>query len=329
MAVPSAFREHLTLPVIVAPMFVMSGPELIISACSAGLAAALPALNARTTAELDQWLCGVEAGLQDVLRKGPHGVNLIVHRSSRRLDADLAVVARHRVPFVVTSVGNPKPVVDAVHSYGGTVLHDATTLPFVERAIDSGVDGVVLVCNGAGGHAGTMNPFAFLPQVRNIYDGTVVLAGAISDGRAIRAALLLGADLVYMGTRFNATVESRAPIPFKEMLVTSTAIDLIYTAAFTGIPANMLKPSIRAAGLDPERLDERADIDLGKDLDSQGPLWSRICSAGQGVGSIDRILPVSELTRRLKAEFLGARHLERLDWDAGSVHEPSIPMGSV
>lgn len=312
MPLPARFHQQLALPVISAPMFLVSGPDLVIAACRAGIVGAFPSLNARSSEILDDWLSRIGGELAAAREAepnrpiGPHAVNLIVHRSTRRLAEDTEALVRHQVPLVITSIGNPAAIAEAVHGYGGAVFHDVTTLRHARKAAAAGVDGLILVCAGAGGHAGTMSPFAMVPQVREFFDGTIVLAGAISDGRGVRAAEVLGADMAYMGTRFIATSESMAQDDYKRMLVESEAADILYTPAFSGIPANMLRPSIAAAGLDPDRLPEHKEIDLGAELNAEAKAWKTIWSAGQGVGSIADVLPVAELVERLRREYRAA-----------------------
>lgn len=255
MPLPRQFDGRLVLPLIAAPMFIVSGVELVLAACRAGVVGTFPSLNCRTVEDLDARLTAIDDALAADAAAGrhpaPYGVNLICHRTNRRLAADTALVVRHKVPVVITSGGSPSGIVEQVHDYGGVVLSDVTDARWARKAAAAGVDGLILVCAGAGGHAGTMSPFALLPEVRTFFPGTIVLAGAISDGRAIRAAEVLGADMAYMGTRFIATEEANADARYRHMLIACTADDLIYTDVFSGIPANMLRPSIRQFGLDP------------------------------------------------------------------------------
>lgn len=304
MAVPTQFLD-LRLPVIAAPMFIVSGNDLVIAACRAGVVGTFPTLNARTPEDLRGRLVAIQAALADPQpsKPAPFGVNLICHRTNRRLAIDTDIVVEHRVPLVITSGGDPRPIVERVHDYGGVVFSDVTDLKWARKATASGVDGLILVCAGAGGHAGLMNPFAFLPQVRESFDGTIILAGAISNGPAIRAAQVLGADLIYMGTRFIATAEADASDRYKAMLVGSEANDLIYTDVFSGIPANMLKPSIRQFGLDPDNLPPKATLDISKELNIDVKAWRDVWTAGQGVGSIRHVPSVAELVTALEAEY--------------------------
>jgi nitronate monooxygenase len=308
MPVPVQLRG-LRLPVIAAPLFIVSGNDLVIAACKAGIVGTFPSLNARTAEELRDRLAKIHAALAEPAERkpAPFGVNLICHRTNQRLAVDIDIVVEHRVPVVITSGGDPRPIVERVHGYGGIVLSDVTDLKWARKAAASGVDGLILVCGGAGGHAGLMNPFALLPQVRAFFDGVLILAGAISDGRAIRAAEVLGADLVYMGTRFVATAEANASECYKNMLIESEASDLIYTDVFSGIPANMLKPSIRQFGLDPDNLPPKNNLDISKELNPDLKAWRDIWSAGQGVGSIHEAPTVAELVTQLQAEYDRAR----------------------
>ncbi len=303
---PFRLFETLALPVIAAPLFIVSGPELVIAACKAGVVGTFPSLNARTPDELRARLTLIDGELgkdRPAAYRAPYGVNLICHRTNRRLAADTDAVVDHQVPVVITSGGDPRPIVDRVRPYGGIVLSDVTDLKWARKAAAAGVDGLILVCAGAGGHAGVMNPFALLPQVREFFDGIVVLAGAISDGRAIRAARVLGADMVYVGTRFIATAEANASDRYKQMLIQSEATDLIYTDVFSGIPANMLRPSIRQFGLDPDNLPAKNALNISKELDPDVKAWRDIWSAGQGVGSIHDIPTVAELVARMRMEY--------------------------
>lgn len=301
MPVPAAFAGRLKLPAIVSPMFLVSGPELVAACCRAGLVGTFPALNQRTTEGYEAWLDEIEAAIGP--DDAPYGVNLIVHASNTRLQADLAVTVRRRVPLVITSLGAVKDVVDAVHSYGGLVFHDVINRRHAEKAAEAGVDGIIAVCAGAGGHAGTLSPFALVSEIRSVFAGTIVLAGAMSSGAHVLAARALGADLAYMGTRFIATRESRADPAFKEMIVAASASDILYTPAISGVNANFLTPSIRAAGLDPANLPPHGRMDMG----NEAKAWKTVWSAGQGVGAITDVPSVAELTARLAAEYEAAK----------------------
>lgn len=303
---PAWIVEQTVLPVIAAPMFLVSGPDLVIAACREGVIGAFPTLNARTPEILEEWLARITGELERLRaedpgrRIAPWAVNLIVHRTNARLEADLERVVRYRAPIVITSLGNPAAVVEAVHGYGGLVFSDVVSLTHARKAAQAGVDGLVLVGAGAGGHGGTITGFAFVEAVRDFFDGIVVLAGGIATGRGIAAAQALGADLVYMGTRFIATTESMAPDAYRQMLVEATVEDIVYTDAFSGVPANMLKPSIRRAGLDPDNLQGKGSFDVAS---IQAKAWKDIWSAGHGVGAIKEVLPVADLVRKLRREY--------------------------
>jgi|SRR5579859_231260 len=305
---PESLTSQMVLPVIAAPMFLVSGPELVLAACKAGVIGSFPAPNARTVVMLDEWLRRIndelEIARQEEPRRriAPWAANIIVHRSYKRMQADLELVVRHRAPLVITALGSPAPVVDAVHSYGGLVFADVNSVSFARKAVGAGVDGLILVSAGAGGHTGPISGFAFLDAVRAFWDGPVVLAGGIANGRAIRAAEVLGADLVYMGTRFIATCESLVSDEYRQMLIEATVEDILPTASFTGVTANMLKPSIRRAGLDPDHLKPRDAIDFDDPLSQMKP-WKDIWSAGQAVGAIQKIQPVVELVADLRLEY--------------------------
>lgn len=315
MAIPEMFRGRLALPLIGSPMFLASGQELVLAQCKAGIAGSFPTLNARTPELLDQWLARIAAELSqwDVEHPGrpaaPFGANLILHKSNPRREADLECVVRHRVPFVITSVGRPDAVVERVHDYGGLVFHDVINVEHARKAAASGVDGLILVCAGAGGHGGTLSPFALVAEVRAFWDGPLVLAGALSSGRALRAAEVMGADLGYMGTRFIATREAAADAGHKDMIVRDGAADIVFTPVFSGIWANYLKNSVRAAGIDPDGLAGRQDggkDDLFAALDAKPKAWKEVWSAGQGIGSIHDVPSVAELVVRMKREYTEA-----------------------
>ncbi|EJM99697.1 2-nitropropane dioxygenase-like enzyme, partial [Herbaspirillum sp. YR522] len=302
------------LPVIGSPMFLVSGPALVIAQCCAGVVGAFPALNARPQEQLDAWLTEIEGALSDYrlahpgATVAPYAVNLIVHQSNQRLQEDLATCVRHRVPIVITSLHAPDQVVQQVHAYGGIVLHDVTTLRHARKAIGAGVDGLILVCAGAGGHAGALSPFALAGEVRPIFDGLLVLAGAIGSGAGILAAQALGCDLAYMGTRFIVAQESLASDGHKQMIVAGSAADIVYTPYFSGVPGNYLKPSIEAAGLDPDHLEpaDKSAMDFGKPK-----RWKDIWGSGQGIGSIDSVTPAARIVDQLEAEYRAAR--QRID----------------
>lgn len=314
MALPTALAGRLRLPVIGAPMFIVSGPELVIAQCKAGVVGAFPALNARPQTELDRWLTRIETELaahraaQPGTVVAPFAVNQIVHASNSRLEADLEVCAAHRVPIVITSLRAPDAVVGKVHRYGGIVFHDVISLRHAEKALAAGVDGLILVCAGAGGHAGTLSPFALVTEVRRIYSGPLILAGAITNGAGILAAQAMGCDLAYLGTRFIATREANADERYKRMIVEANAADIAYTPYFSGVHGSYLKPSIRAAGLDPDHLPPAPAGGMDYDRrDDRPKAWKDIWSAGQGVGNIDDVPAVAALVERLEREYRAAR----------------------
>lgn len=315
MSLPASLRGRFSVPAIAAPMFLVSGPELVIETCKAGVAGTFPAMNARPAAQLDEWLTRIDAELAAHRAASPdapcapHGVNLILHASNVRLQEDLEILVRHRVPIVITSLGNPAEVVKVVHGYGGLVLSDVVHAYHARKAIAAGVDGIIAVAGGAGGHAGGQNVISLVREIREFWDGLLVAAGAISDGAAIRAVEVLGADLAYMGTRFIATREAAADAGHKDMIVRDGAADIVYTPVFSGIWANYLKNSVRAAGIDPDALEGRQDggkDDLFASLDSKPKAWKDVWSAGQGIGSIHDVPAVAELVARMKREYTEA-----------------------
>jgi nitronate monooxygenase len=312
MPVPAALAG-LRLPVVGAPMFLVSGPELVIAQCAAGIVGAFPSLNARPEPALAEWIARIREALarHDAAtggRAAPFAVNLIVNRANARLAHDTEVCLKAEVPIVITSLQAPGEIVPGVHAYGGLVFHDVTTVRHAEKAAEAGVDGIVLVCAGAGGHAGTMSPFALLPEVRRLFPGTILLAGALSTGRAVFAARALGADLAYMGTRFIATREAAASESYKLMIVEAAARDVVYTPEFTGVAGNYLLPSIAAAGIDPAGLALPGTSREYRARDRAGATaWRDIWSAGQGVGTIDDVPTVADLVGRLADEYAAAR----------------------
>lgn len=314
---PTSITQHTVLPVIAAPMFLVSGPELVLAACRAGIIGSFPTANARTPAILDQWMQQIKDALAEMPESptqpvAPWAANLVVHRTNARLAEDLALVLRHQPPIVITALGSPAHVVGAIHDYGGLVLADVNSVAYARKAAATGVDGLILVSAGAGGHTGMLAGFAFVEAVREFWDGPLVLAGAIATGRAIRAAQVLGADLVYLGTRFIATHESLAQPEFRQMLVEATAEDIILTNAFTGIPANMLRPSIRRMGLDPDRLKPKRSIDF-TDPQASTKAWKDIWSAGQAVGSTRAVQSLAEVVTELRHDYAAALRAERQD----------------
>ncbi len=313
MALPPLLRTGISLPVIGAPMFIVSGPELVLAQCKAGVVGAFPALNARPDAVLSIWLERINKDLIAYKAEkpsaviAPFAVNQIVHSSNVRLQHDVDACVEHRVPIIITSLRAPDAVVEAAHSYGGLVFHDVTTIAHAKRALAAGVDGLILVCSGAGGHAGRLSPFAFVAEVRQFYDGCVILSGAIASGSAVVAAQALGADLAYIGTRFIATEEANAPADYKQMIVDSRAEDIIYTNLFTGVHGNYLKGSIINAGLDPENLPEsdKSKMDFGAGS-AKAKAWRDIWGAGQGVGQVKGVPPAAEVIAQLGREYRAA-----------------------
>ncbi|MEM7584549.1 MAG: nitronate monooxygenase [Acidobacteriota bacterium] len=308
------FADTLSLPVVAAPMFLISGPKLVVECCKHGVIGTFPALNQRSTEGFDQWLSEIEAELEgasqaDGRAPAPYGVNLIVHHSNPRVQADLEVVVRHRVPLVITSLGAVSELVDQVHSYGGLVFHDVTNRRHAEKAAAAGVDGLICVAAGAGGHAGTLNPMPFLAEMRSFFDGTILLSGCISTGGDVASAMQMGADLAYLGTRFINTEESRASDDYRQMIIDSRTSDIVYTAAVSGVPANFLRASLESMGITQEMWAQKAKIDFGKELDAaeaEAKAWKTLWSAGQGVTTISDVQPVSALVARLRDEFRAA-----------------------
>jgi len=314
MALPPLLR-HLRLPVIGAPLFIISNPDLVLAQCTAGIVGSFPALNARPPELLDEWLTRITAEL-DAYRAAhpqatvaPFAVNQIVHSSNDRLQHDMDLCVKHKVPIIITSLRAPDAVVEAAHSYGALVFHDVTTVKHAQRALAAGVDGLILVCAGAGGHAGRLSPFALVPEVREFYDGTIILSGAIAGGGAILAAQAIGADLAYIGTRFIASAEANASDAYKQMIVASRGEDIVYSSLFTGVHGNYLRGSIVNAGLDPDALPE-ADKNAMNFGSARSKAWRDIWGAGQGVGQVREVLPAAGIVDRLEREYLAAR--ERL-----------------
>lgn len=291
--------DNLRIPAIAAPMFLTSGPELVVACCRSGVLGTFPALNQRTSDGFADWLAEIRDRLADAEGAAPYGVNLIVHKSNPRLDADLALCVEHEVPLVITSLGAVREVVEAVHSYGGKVFHDVIRVRHAEKAAEAGVDGLIAVCAGAGGHAGTLSPFGFVSEIRSFFDGTLVLAGAISTGAHVAAARAMGADMAYLGTRFIATEEAMATRPNKDMILASGTGDIVYTPKISGVNANFMRASIEAAGLDPDALPDHGEMDIG----SETRAWKNIWSAGHGVAAIDEVPPAAALCDRLVREY--------------------------
>ena len=312
MPLPACLEGHLRIPVIGAPMFIVSGPELVIAQCKAGIVGAFPALNARPQAMLDEWLLRIadELGAYAEENPGvpvaPYAVNQIAHMSNDRLVADMETCVKRKVPIIITSLRPPAEVVEAVHSYGGVVFHDIINLRHAQKAIEQGVDGIIAVCAGAGGHAGTTSPFALVKEIRAIFDGTIILAGSMSQGNDALAAQAIGADLAYIGTRFIATQEANAPAEYKAMIVASKSADIVYTSLFTGVHGSYLKGSIVNAGMDPDALPEADKSTMNFGSGAGAKAWRDIWGAGQGVGSVHDIPRVNELVLRMEREYLDA-----------------------
>ncbi|ALV29184.1 MULTISPECIES: nitronate monooxygenase family protein [Pannonibacter] len=305
MPLPASLQGRLKIPAIASPMFLASGPDLVVETCKGGMIGTFPALNQRTTEGYAAWLEEIASRLDGVEGAAPFGINLIVHRSNSRVEADLAKTVEHKVPLVITSLGAVKDVVDAVHSYGGLVFHDVINARHAEKAAAAGVDGIIAVACGAGGHAGTLNPFALISEIRSVWSGTLVLAGAINTGAQVLAARAMGADMAYLGTRFLATQEATIEPDFKNMIVESDASDILYTPAISGVNANFLKPSIIRAGLDPDNLPQAGKMNL----EHEAKAWKTVWSAGQGAGGIHDILPAGDLVARLIREYDEAKRM--------------------
>lgn len=314
MPLPACLEGNLRIPVIGAPMFIVSGPELVIAQCKAGIVGSFPALNARPQSMLDEWLARIKDELTAYAEENPeqpvapYAVNQIAHMSNDRLLADMETCVRHQVPIIITSLRPPAEIVDAVHSYGGVVFHDVINLRHAMKAMEQGVDGIITVCAGAGGHAGTTSPFALVKEVREAFDGTIILSGSMSQGNDALAAQAMGADLAYIGTRFIATEEANAPSGYKEMIVASKSADIVYTSLFTGVHGSYLKGSIENADMDPENLPEadKSKMDFGSGGGSKAKAWKDIWGAGQGVGTVHDIPSVQDLVMRMEAEYRGA-----------------------
>lgn len=308
MSQKADFIKDLSLPVIAAPMFLISGPKLVVECCKNGIVGTFPALNQRTSEGFEEWLIQIKTELQQFeeetgKKAAPFGVNLIVHPTNPRLEADVKLCIKHKVPLVITSLGAVSMVVDAIHSYGGVVFHDIVKKRHAEKAAEAGVDGLILVSAGAGGHAGNINPMSLVAEVKKIFNKTIILSGCISTGRDVASAMQMGADLAYMGTRFINTEESKATEEYRKMIIDAGASDVVYTAAISGVHANFLAASLKAAGISEEDLKKDHKIDFGKELDTEAKAWKTIWSAGQGVTAINDILPVSKLVENLKSEF--------------------------
>ncbi|WP_176595930.1 MULTISPECIES: NAD(P)H-dependent flavin oxidoreductase [Sphingobium] len=304
MSLPAFLKGRLSLPLIGSPMFIVSQPSLVIAQCRAGIVGAFPSLNARPSGVFEQWLQQLGEALTE--QDAPFAVNLIVHKTNSRLEEDLALCVKYRVPIVITSLGAREHVNEAVHSYGGIVLHDVINNVFARKAIEKGADGLIAVAAGAGGHAGTLSPFALVEEIRAWFDGPLALSGAIATGRSIAAARMMGADFGYMGSPFIATEEANAEPAYKQMIVDSGAGDIVYSDYFTGVLGNYLRPSIAAAGLDADKLPKAADMDFASIAGGDKKAWRDVWGAGQGIGVIDKIQPAADFIAQLKAEYQAA-----------------------
>jgi nitronate monooxygenase len=315
MPIPASFVDRLSLPVIGAPMFIASTPDLVIEQCKAGIVGSFPALNARPASQLDEWLARIKEELDayakanPAAKVAPFAVNQIAHASNDRLQHDVEACVRHKVPLIITSLRPPREIVEAAHSYGGLVFHDVISLRHARKAAEQGVDGIIAVCAGAGGHAGMASPFALVREIRQFFDGTIALSGAMSSGADVFAAQALGADMAYIGTRFLATREANVAEAYKQMIVESSSDEIVYTSLFTGVKGNYLKRSVAALGFDADNLPEadKSKMNFGSGSDLKAKVWRDIWSAGQGVGNIHDVLPTAEVVARMVAEFEATR----------------------
>lgn len=323
MTLPASLAGRLSVPVVGAPLFIISQPELVIAQCAAGVVGSFPALNARPQSALDEWLVKITAQLAawDIANperpSAPFAVNQIVHKSNDRLMADMETCAKYRVPIVITSLGAREDIYAAVHAYGGIVLHDVISVVHAKKALDKGADGLIAVTAGAGGHAGTLSPFALLQEIRAFFDGPLLLSGSIATGGAVLAAQAAGADAAYIGSAFIATKEANAPEAYKNAIVEGHAGDIVYTNLFTGVHGNYLRPSIAKAGLDPDNLpvSDPSKMNFGSGGPTEAKVWRDIWGAGQGIGAIDDVLTTAAYVARLRAEYDAAR--ARIGADAG------------
>ena len=306
MSMPALFKDRLSIPVIASPLFIISQPDLVIAQCRAGVVGSFPSLNARPSGTFEQWLQKLSSELTD--KDAPFAVNLIVHSTNPRLEEDLALCVKYKVPMVITSLGARTDVFEAIHSYGGIVFHDVIDNGFAKKAVEKGADALVAVASGAGGHAGTLSPFALIQEIRSWWDGPLALSGSIATGDAILAAQAMGADLAYMGSAFIATEEANADPAYKQMIVDSSGEDIVYSNLFTGIHGNYLKPSILLAGLDPDNLPESDPSKMNfADLSDGKKAWRDIWGCGQGIGAVDAVVPAAKLVEKLAAQYTAAK----------------------
>ena len=311
MGIPNQLKDKLIMPVIGAPLFLVSGPDLVIAQCKAGIVGSFPALNARPQHVLDEWIVRIKTELAEYQEQNPDAkvapfaVNQICHGSNDRLMQDMETCVKHEVPIIITSLRPPSEVVEAAHSYGGLVFHDVINVRHAQKAAEQGVDGLILVCAGAGGHAGALSPFALVREVKEWFDGTIILSGSIGDGHSVASAIALGADYAYLGTRFIATEEANADPGYKKMLEESAANDIVYSSLFTGVKGNYLKPSIKNAGLDPDNLPDadKSSMNFGSGGNTDSKAWKDIWGSGQGIGGIKDSPSVAELVGRIKSEY--------------------------
>ncbi len=305
MSMPAVLEGRLSIPVIASPLFIISNPDLVIAQCKAGVVGSFPSLNARPLPQFEEWLqrLTAELGPDDA----PYAVNLIVHRSNDRLLEDLALCVKYKVPIIITSLGAREDVNAAIHSYGGIVFHDIINNRFAHKAIEKGADGLIPVAAGAGGHAGTLSPFALIQEIRQWFDGPIALSGSIATGDAVLAAQAMGADFGYIGSAFIATDEARADERYKQMIVDSNADDIVYSSLFTGVHGNYLAPSVRAAGMDPTALPQGDVSTMNFGSDAAPKAWKEIWGCGQGIGAVDAIVPAAELVARLRREYAAAK----------------------
>ena len=311
MPIPDSIKNNISIPVIGAPLFLISVPDLVIAQCKAGIIGSFPALNARPQHVLEEWIVRIKTELKEYQEQNPDkkvapfAVNQICHGSNDRLQGDMEICVKHEVPIIITSLRPPAEVVEAAHSYGGLVFHDVINVRHAKKASDMGVDGLILVCAGAGGHAGALSPFALLREVKSWFDGTIILSGSIGDGYSVASALALGADFAYLGTRFIATHEANAEPEYKQMLIESSANDIVYSNLFTGVLGNYLKPSIQNAGLDPDNLPtaDKSAMNFGSGGNTDSKAWKDIWGSGQGIGLIEDAPTVESLVERIRAEF--------------------------
>lgn len=314
-SIANALKQKLRLPAVAAPMFIISNPKMVIAQCRAGIVGSFPSLNARSTEILDEWLTEITEALaahnaaNPERPAAPYAVNLIVHRSNTRLEQDVEICIRHNVPIIITSLGARPEINDAIHSYGGIVFHDIINLTHARKALEKGADGLIAVCAGAGGHAGTLSPFALVQEIRQFFDGPLLLSGAIAHGRSVLAAEAMGADLAYAGSVFIATEEANAAPEYKQCLVEATADDIIYTNLFTGIHGNYLRQSIEAAGLDPKNLptSDPSRMNFGSGGNQAAKAWRDIWGCGQGIGVINKVETVASVVNRMEQEYTAAR----------------------